>query len=50
MSLRKSFNLPLLGGAVQTPYMLWSRSLSCGGNWSENRFQFSSPTWFLKVN
>lgn len=30
--------------------MLWSRSLSCGGNWSEKRFQFSSPTWFLKVN
>jgi len=33
---------------VQTPYMAASRSLSWGGNWSENLFQFSSPTWFLK--
>lgn len=40
-------HLPHLGGAAQTPYILWSRSLSCGGNWSENRFQFSAPTWFL---
>lgn len=39
-------NSPHLGRAAQTPY-IWSRSLSCGGNWSENRFQFSAPTWFL---
>lgn len=48
-SLIEPFDLPLLG-AAQTPYMLCNRSLSCGGNWSEKRFQFSAPTWFLNVS
>lgn len=33
---------------VHTPYCTARRSRSGTGNWSEKRFQFSSPTWFLK--
>lgn len=33
---------------VYIPHMAVSRALSCTGNWSVKRRQFSSPTWFLK--
>lgn len=34
-------------GGPYIPHMAERRALSCTGNWSVNRRQFSSPTWFL---